>query len=525
MLLLALCLGITALPVLLVETPPLFDYANHLARVHVMAHWADVPAFRENFTRDALLLPNVLSDLVVLALEPALGVEAAGKALLLIILAGIVSGGAALGWAVAGRLSPWPLLVAGLAYHEMFIWGFLNYELGLALLLWGLAAWVWLGRRTRVGQLLSGVVFALLIFFAHLVAFGLYAVGIALLELCRAWRERGAGFGPVLARLATSALVFVPPLVIFLSRSPAGGLPMSFAWDMSLWGKLSPFTRVMSTGNTAMDYATLAGVALLALLGLATGKVRASGPLLLAAGTYALLVIALPYTAMGSFFLDARIATAVFLLLAVCLVPRPGVAGGKVAAIAAVGLLALVGARSAVLLDGWREQQRSYDRVLESIAKLPEGAIVIPAVGHYFEFPGWTSSRTRWPTHEHTAAYAAIRRDAVVTNLFARKGQNPLVYAPEVPELVPLGRNPITRVAREREVAAFLDEAHAAAKAVADTPGAPPVFALLFDRGCAGVPERPFAWVVECGPDLTILEIAPEREPAESVAQKPQEAS
>ncbi|QJE72192.1 hypothetical protein HHL28_02930 [Aerophototrophica crusticola] len=524
LLLLALCLGIMALPVLLVETPPLFDYANHLARVHVLANWEGVPAFQENFTRDALLLPNVLSDLVLLALEPAMGIEAAGKVLLLLILGGIVTGGAALGWAIAGRLSPWPLLVAGLAYHEMFIWGFLNYELGLALLLWGLAAWVWLERRTRAGQLLSGVAFALLVFFAHLVAFGLFAVGIAILELCRAWRERQRGFGPVLGRLVVSALIFGPPLAIFLSRSPAGGLPMAFAWDMTLWGKLSPFTRVLSTGDTAADYATLAGLALLALLGIVTGRVRASGALLLAAGTYALLVIALPYTAMGSFFLDARIAIAVFLLLAVALVPRPDVAGGKVAVIASVGLLALLGARSALVLEDWRAQERSYDRVLESVAKLPEGAVVVPAFGRYFEMPGWISTRGLWPTHEHTAAYAAIRRDAAVTNIFARKGQNPLVYTPAVEELLPLGRNPITRVVTDKELGGFLEQTHAAARALAETGSDSKVFALLFDKGCDTVPDQPWAWVVECGPELTILEIAPEQPPAESVAHR-QEAS
>ncbi len=51
----ALYLSLTAIalyPVLSVAVPPLVDYPNHLARMHILANWASDPALQRNYVVD-----------------------------------------------------------------------------------------------------------------------------------------------------------------------------------------------------------------------------------------------------------------------------------------------------------------------------------------------------------------------------------------------------------------------------------------------------------------------------------------
>ncbi len=507
-------IALAALPVLLTESPPIFDYPNHLARVHILANLDAVPGFAANFSLDSLLLPNVLSDLILLALQPVLGIEAAGRALLVLLLALTVTGAVAVGSAAAGRLSPWPLLAAALVWNEVLIWGFLNYALGIGLLLWGLAAWLHLEGRSRAAQLLAGALFGVLLFLAHMVAFGLFAIAIALVELVRAWRHRADGVWPAARRLALSALVFLPALALFWAVSPASGLPLDLRFTFTAWQKLSPFTRLLSTGNTALDVATLAAVLLAVAALVASRRVALHGPLALVALVFVVLVLTLPYTAMGSYFLDMRVAIAAALMLVAALVPlRPA---PRLTAAFAAGLLLLVGVRGVAMAGDWAAQDRAYRDIKRVLAQLPEGAIVVPADAAPFEIGYWVTTRMVRPAHEHSAAYAAIHSNAVVVNIFARKGQNPLNFTPELDELGALALNPVARAGDKALLRRFIRSVDAAARALQATHGsaAPPVYIAVFNRGCGnwprGVPTRP----ISCGKDHALMRVVP-RTPAD----------
>src|SRR5690349_10156794 len=176
--LLLLCLILVCLPILVTATPPVVDYPNHLGRTYILTHLRDDSLFREVFSFDSLLLPNVMTDIWIAALSEWFGTLAAGQMVLLLIVALTFAGTFALNATATKQPSTWPVLVALFLYNEIFFWGFLNYLLGIAFLLWGCVAWLLLERRSRWGQLTATAVFALLILFSHLVAFGLFAVAI-----------------------------------------------------------------------------------------------------------------------------------------------------------------------------------------------------------------------------------------------------------------------------------------------------------------------------------------------------------
>lgn len=497
---LAACLVLAALPVLASSYPPLFDYANHLARAHVLAELDRSTIFQAHFFRGGYLIPNVLADLVVLALIPLLGVLAAGKALLLLGLALTLTGAYALNRQVAGRASPWPLLTALVLYNEDFFWGFLNYNLGLGLMLWALAGWLALARRPAHWRLAGGAVFALVIFLAHLVAFGLYAVAVLVLEAHRLARARHGG-----GRLLVAAGQFVPALALFATLSPAAQLALAAEFDFSVFGKVMPFARLLSSGNPLLDVATLGLLAGGVGLALAAGAARCLRPLLWVAAAFLALVATLPFSLLGSFFLDSRIVAAVALVALASLAP-----GRRTLhpAWTAVPLLVLLAVRSGGLALDWRRQDHSYAGVVAALDRVPVGSVIVTGVGYGFELGGWVATRTIKPAHEHTTLYATIRRSALVPNIFAHQGQNPLVFRSPLDDLNRAAANPVARVTEIGDARWLVQQV----LPIADHrtrvwPAIPAVYIIGYGVPCAWWPTDMPLRVAACTPDFSLVEV------------------
>lgn len=501
---LAACLALVALPVLASSYPPLFDYPNHLARAHVLAEMDRSAIFHAHFVHGGFLIPNVLADLVVLALLPVVGVVAAGKLLLLLTFALTLTGAVALNRRVAGRASPWPLLSALVLYNEGFFWGFLNYNLGLGLMLWGLACWGAVAERSVGWRLACGTAFALAVFLAHLVAFGLYAVAVAVLEVHRL-ASRWPGWRAGLRRLMAAAAQFAAPLLLFVTLSPSAGLAPRAGFDFSVFGKVMPFTRVLSSGNPDLDMATLVvlfgGVA----LALFAGVARCQGALVRVAAAFLLLVATLPFSLLGSYFLDSRIVVAVVLVLLASLAP------GRLRlhpSWVAVGLLMALGIRGGVLAADWRHQDESYARVVAALDKVPVGSVIVTGVGYGFELGDWVVTRRVKPAHEHTTLYATIRRDALVPNIFAHPGQNPLVFRSPLPELSRAAANPVARVTEIGDARWLVQQVLPIADHRGQVwPAIPAVYVIGYRVPCDWWPTDMPLRVAACTPDFSLVEI------------------
>jgi hypothetical protein len=501
-----LALLLASLPLALSAVPPLFDYPNHLARADAMSRFYDDPALQSHFQLTSLLVPNVLSDIVLLVLMQEVDPDTAGRILIFVTFALTLGGIVALGLAAYGQVSPWALLGALFLTNEMFFWGFLNYNLGLALLLWAVAATLYLDEKPALLRLLAGTCFALLIFFAHLVAFGLFAVAVSVLECVRAWRYRRQAWAKVAGHAAVSVLQFVPALLLYFEVSPSSSLPLDPRFDFSAWGKLSPFTRLLSSGNPEMDVPVLIGATLITLGGLALRRAVLHRGLALASASFVGLVLMLPYSALGSFFLDSRIVIAAVYLLIASIAPRKLGPWGTGVVTAAALLLLIV--RSSVLTHDWQEQSDSVSAVRDAFNRLPRGALLIAGSGAPFELGDWVNTRRIKPASEHLATYAVIDRNAIVPNLFARQGHNPLVYNSPLPAMRRLGVNPIPRVYDEDDFNAIANSADAVSAIKEEIePPIPGVYVIVFHKTCSDWPRDIRIRPVACGRDFALVEV------------------
>jgi hypothetical protein len=431
--------ALAAVPVLLCNSLPLFDYPNHLARMHILADLSRSETLQHFYVIAWRPIPDLAMDAVVPLLAHATPLAAAGKAFVLLTLFLLAGGAAALNRVLFGAWSAWPCLAFLLLYSRTFLWGFLNYLFGLGLGLVALALWLALRRRPVALRLFVGATLGLALFFAHLLAFGLYGVMVLGYELGRIviGRRRHrpeaddhrrhrrlplAAFAGMTAKdgaaLLVAALGFVPALAILFLATPASmGGAVHFA---PLARKLDLLFGVFDNEWRSFDVACF----VLALLALAVAFRRRwvrlspemAGPL----GLLVLVYLAMPSQIATASGADHRIPV----LLGIVLVAGSrwvGTVSVERVFLGAALLLFLL--RLAVLTTSWEASDRIYAGLVPALDALPVGSRVAVA------FPAAALNSEATPL-AHFPTLAILRRDAFVPTLFAAPTQQPVALQP-----------------------------------------------------------------------------------------------
>ena len=417
----------TVAPLLVVDLPPLHDYPNHLARVYVLAHLDESPLLARYYEARWEVLPNLAMDLLLPPLLRFLTPETAGKLFCGLILVSTVPAVGLLHFALFGRVSPWPAAAALFAYNYVFIFGFLNYLLGVNLALTGVALWILLRNKPLAAVMVFGGLYSTLLFFAHLYALGLYAVVVCGFEL-RRWRKAKSGRGGFEAmRLPATFVQFLAPLGLLVAAMPS--LPASArelsGW--SVWAKIDGLYSVFDSGNPSQDGVFLLLLAL-GLAALATlGRFRVADgmrlPLLLLGGCFLLM----PGLLFGSGYADYRMPLAALLFAIAGADWTPSRRGSRRALFLLVAVL--LSARTALISRAWAETRAEYDAAEQAITNLPEGSRVL---GYLITGEPRFGNQ---PPLEHVVTLAVIRKSAFVPSLFAFPGKHPLRLRPAYQEI------------------------------------------------------------------------------------------
>src|SRR5450755_3835870 len=94
-----------SIPIWTHPLPPLSDYVNHLARMHVIATLSKNPQLAQYYEIDWQVIPNLTMDLIVPLLARVMNVYLAGQVFIVGMFALIISGVLALNRALIGRWS------------------------------------------------------------------------------------------------------------------------------------------------------------------------------------------------------------------------------------------------------------------------------------------------------------------------------------------------------------------------------------------------------------------------------------
>src|SRR5262249_31355978 len=114
---------VASIPLLTHPLPPMTDYVNHLARMHVIATIDRDANLARFYEIDWQIVPNLMMDLVVPALERMMNVYQAGQVFTVVSYVLIMSGTLALNRSLFGHWSILPLVAFPLLYNHVFLIG------------------------------------------------------------------------------------------------------------------------------------------------------------------------------------------------------------------------------------------------------------------------------------------------------------------------------------------------------------------------------------------------------------------
>jgi hypothetical protein len=425
--------AITSIPILLYPWPPLADYINHLSRMHIIATIGSDPDLARFYEVNWQVIPNLMMDLVVPALQSVMNVYAAGQVYTIASFVLILSGTLALNRQLYGQWSVLPLIAFPLLYNNVFLVGTMNYVSGIGLALWALVAWISLRERSTLLRYTVSALFVLGLFFCHLFSVGLYGLGLLAYELHRLGQFYARQPRPVmadvfgrrsllmLAEFFAAGLPFLPVLPL-LMMSPTWSLRGSFVWEF--YGKFDGLIYVIEV------YSHFAAFVLTGIVAFAAGwgmrhralKFHSFGWVLLAVG--GITYLAMPRIIFETYMADQRLPISLAFMVIAC--AHLNLRHHYVRTGFATVLVLLLAIRVFEVQTVWTELSQVTTSFRDSVRHVDRGSKVLVA----YADPD-AGDDVRDLELVHAACLAIIERSALVTTAFTVVGKQILHMRPE----------------------------------------------------------------------------------------------
>jgi hypothetical protein len=409
-----------SVPILTHALPPLTDYANNLARAHVIATIGADAEFQRFYTIEWGVIPNLMMDLVVPGLSRIVGIYPAGQVFTVAAIVLIFSGTFALHRALFARWSVVPVVAGLIIYNEVLLVGVMNYVFGIGLALWALTIWIALRERSWPWRFAASTLFVVALFFCHLFAVGLYGLGLLAFEAQRLWSARRLPLGPRLIDFVASGAPFLAAAVLLLA-SPTVDLAGDIQWES--WGKFDGLLLVFTVYYRSIAAVLIVAIALAVAFLIWRGLIRLHpvGWMLLAIG--AAVYLALPRTLFATHLADQRLPAALAFMLVACIDLDQRERTHRRALM--MLFIVMLAVRIAEVQMSWNTLSRQTSAFLGSVRLIERGArvLVVHADRNSYEArPGVVSDFGLL----HAASLATIERSALVSTAFVVTGKHVL---------------------------------------------------------------------------------------------------
>ena len=410
-----------SIPIWTHPLPPLSDYVNHLARMHVIATLANNPQLARFYEIDWTVIPNLTMDLIVPVLARVMNVYLAGQVFIVGMFALIISGTLALNRALIGRWSAFPLFAFPLLYNYVFLVGLMNYIFGIGVALWALAGWVALRERVWPARFALSIVCVLALFFCHLSALGIYGVGVLSFELARLWQRRAERWSGRIVDFVASGLPFLAAVPL-LNASPTMQLVGSTYWDQH--GKIDGLMYVVSNYSDIVAFAIIA-VMVASIVWAVRRRVLHFHPLVVALIVVGSVVyFALPRIMFDTYMTDQRVPLGVAFMLFAC--ANLDLRRQLVRRAFLVILIVMITARLIEIDYNWSQLSDSTSEFRSSVRRIAPGSKVFVAYSDRS-----LGEDVRDLGLVHAACIATIERSALVTTVFTVAGKQVLHVRPQ----------------------------------------------------------------------------------------------
>jgi len=407
-------------PLVQADYPPGADMLNHVARVHVLYNLPNDPALQKYYQADWGIIPNLAFDLFSVPLLNVMSAAMAGKLFIGLTLLLMFAGVSALRYILFGRVGLLPLCVGLVAYSAPIALGFANFSFGIGLMLLMLAGWLALSRQKYQLRFAVGTCFSLILFFTHLIVFGLYTavlVSVRANELLRGgkWNLRTESLivGPLL----------LPACLWFWVKPSAMGTQTVFG---SFAGRLE---ALMSPVMYFNNFDIAVAISLLVIIAwlLSSQRARINPVLLIAIIMLTVIALLMPVRLFGVWLTHIRLPLVVALLFIAAVeirIPERKLRGLIVLALLTIGGFRLDKVTHSINLCDDKRQQFS-----RAMAVIETGARLLPVIE-----PDSTTGDCLFSGYWHLPAIAVIDKSTFNPMMFVHL--QPLAFRPEYRPLI-----------------------------------------------------------------------------------------
>jgi hypothetical protein len=385
----ALALVLAVLPLLRSELPGFLDLPNNIARAAIAAQLDQGGFYAQLYRANPPFIPNAAFDACYATLAGVLSPLAIGRVFATFAVLVTVSGVIALARALRGPVALAALLGALLAHDYSLVWGFLNYQLGVGLLLWGVVLWLAVRRHRWRARCLAPAPLALALYYCHIVPLALLGVVIGAIELELARRAR-LRCAAVLQRLAVAAVPFALPAALFVLGSPTAG-ELKRVELPDLLANVRGCVKALHAGLGGGEYVHLGGLCALAVLLWLRGRLHLARGLRFPLAALTVIVLIAPDKTEHAACLQQRLPVVLAFLAVGALHWRPLRRRAQHVVFAAVGVT--LGIRTVQLAQAYAERDLVLRDAAGAVAAIPEQALVFTLVGPLDRADGWTKYR------------------------------------------------------------------------------------------------------------------------------------
>lgn len=413
----AMLAAVSFLPVLLTPIPAMVDYPNHLARMYILSQ-NGTPNANPHYEVAWAFYPNLAMDLLVPQLARLTSVENATRLFLLLSQLLIVGGAVLLERVRKGRIHLAGFAALAFLYCLPFSWGFVNFEFGLGLALWGIAVYLLLAEGPWPRRFVANTVFVAALYAAHFFSLGIYGATLGLYELWRI-RHQGITYRVGAARLGALA---IPALALFgIMHMTAGSIGNEgTSWFLG-FKPIWPL-RIMNGYNLTVAATTGLALMISLLFAARRGALKLEPAGIYLAIGFALLYVMIPSKLFGTSFVDLRVIPAAALILpAFCSLSLPRRAW-RMAALAAISGIILINLM--VVLAVWLPYRADYAAIIASFHKIDRGSrVLVGSTGDHGDPP--FADLKLYPMY-YAPTLAVHYAGAFVPNLFTEAGKQPV---------------------------------------------------------------------------------------------------
>ena len=410
-----------SIPILTHPLPPLSDYVNHLARMHVMATLSNNAQLAHFYEVDWQVIPNLTMDMIVPRLARVMNVYLAGQVFIVGMFALIITGCLALNRALIGRWSVFPLFAFPLLYNYVFLVGLMNYIFGIGVALWALAGWVALRERAWPARMALSIAFVPALFFCHLSALGIYGVGVLSFESSRLWERRREPWPARVVDFVASGLPFLAAAPLLMA-SPTMQLVGSTSWEQH--GKIDGLMYVVSDYSDIAAFALVTAMVASVVWAMRHRVLRFHPFVIMLLVVGAAVYIMLPRVMFDTYMTDQRVPIGVAFMLFAC--GDLELRRRMVRRAALVVLTVLITMRLFEIDYNWSQLSDSTSEFRSSVRRIAPGSKV---------FVAYTDRSLGEDVRDlglvHAACIATIERSALVTTVFTTAGKQILHVRPE----------------------------------------------------------------------------------------------